>query len=204
MFCTKIKVLLGVCALLLFAGVANADFIGTYVDADPSNTTPSTAFSVTESDTDNLWHLDTSRTYGGNGNVLASNTWTETSPMLTTTVSGLANGKYDVYAVYWRHTSDFWCIDAGLEGGSMIACDSTGTPTGNPGDADKVQYSILLGQANVTGGSFAVNVTDHANAVRGWYDGVSYQESVVPEPSAVVMIFIGLLGLLAYAWRKRK
>jgi hypothetical protein len=203
MLCPKFKVLLGVCALVLLAGVANAGYIGTYVDADSSNTTP--AFSVGESDTDNLWALDASRTFAGNGNVIVAQTDSEDPPMLTTTVAGLANGSYDVYAVYWMHTNgQFWCVDAALAGGSTVVCDSSGILTGNLGDDDKAQYSILLGQATVTDGSFAVNVFEHAGASRGWYDGVSYVAQEVPEPSTMVLVVAGLCGLLAYAWRKQK
>jgi hypothetical protein len=202
MYCSKFMCLACVCVLALVAGGANADLIGTYVDADQSNTTPGTAFSVTESDTDNLWHLDASRSYCQNGNVIVAQTDAEDPPMLTTTVSGVANGTYNVYAVYWRHTVDqFWAIDAGLQGGSMLVCDSTGIPTGNS-TPDKQQCSMLLGQAIVTSGSFAVNIAERPDASRGWYDGISYQ--AVPEPSAIAFMVTGLLGLLAYAWRKRK
>jgi hypothetical protein len=203
MYCRKLMALACVCVLALVAGAANADIIGTYVDADQSNTTPGTAFSVTEDDYDNLWHVDASRSYCENGDVMVSNTATESSPSLTTTVTGLANGNYNVYAVYWRHSTDFWCIDAGLVGGATIVCDSDGTPTGN-NTIDKMEYFKLLGQAQVTDGSFVVNVAEHAGgANRAWYDGVSYQR-VVPEPSAVALVVMGALSLTAYAWRKRK
>jgi hypothetical protein len=35
-------------------------------------------------------------------------------------------------------------------------------------------------------------------------DNVRLSDSTVPEPGTIVLLGTGLLGLLAYAWRKRK
>jgi hypothetical protein len=202
MFCSKFTVVACVIVLALVAGVANAGFIGTYVDATMENTEPSSAFSVTDSDTDNLWYLDTSRTYCEFGTVMVTQSDAETAPMLTTTVSGLANGAYSVYAVYWTHTDQAFAVDAAIAGGTTVACNLwTGTATGTSTE-DKTQMYALLGQANVTDGSFAVTIVERDGNSRGWYDGVSYQ--AVPEPSTITLAIAGLLGLLAYAWRKRR
>jgi hypothetical protein len=37
-----------------------------------------------------------------------------------------------------------------------------------------------------------------------YYDNVSVTVGAVPEPSSLVLVAVGLVGLLAYAWRKRK
>ena len=95
--------------MVLAAGSTNAGMIGTYVDATTSNTGPGADFSASDNDTDNLWFVDSTRTHCENGNVVVSNGYgitgdAEDSPTLTTTVSGLANGTYNVYAIYWTIT----------------------------------------------------------------------------------------------------
>ena len=37
----------------------------------------------------------------------------------------------------------------------------------------------------------------------GGIDSINLTTSSVPEPSAIVLLAIGVIGLLAYAWRKR-
>lgn len=192
----------GAVVLVALAAAARADIVGTYVDATQSNTGPGSAFSTTELDTDNLWHLDTSRDYARGGNVFVTQSDSETAPAITTTVTGLANGTYDVYAVFWTHTSQPWAIDASLAGGPVVACSEyNGTPTG-VATSDKIERYNFLGQISVTDGTFAVTVVERDGYSRGWYDGVSYQ--AVPEPTMLSLLAVGMLGMLAYAWRKRK
>ncbi|MFA5204572.1 MAG: PEP-CTERM sorting domain-containing protein [Lentisphaeria bacterium] len=196
-----LSVLMGMIALVLTAGSAAAGIIGTYVDATMANTTPSSAFSVVESDTDNLWYLSTGRSYCRDGNVMVTQSGMETAPMLTTTVSDLANGVYRVYAVYWTHTSQSWAINAALAGGATVACNRyVGTPTGNVADGDKKEFYILLGETTVTDHSFFVNVVEREGYSRGWYDGLSYE--MVPEPSVMALVLTGLLGLLSRCRRE--
>jgi hypothetical protein len=201
-----VGILMCAIALTLAARVASADIVGTYVDATTSNTTPSSAFSATESDTDNLWYVDTGRTYCENGNVMVAQTTDEWAPTLTTTVSSLANGAYNVYAVYWTNSNlgNDWAIDASVGGGEAVACNQYwGTLTGKTASEKEERY-MLLGQVNVTDGSFAVNVAQREGYQRAWYDGVSYQAVPTPEPSAMAIIVVGALSLMAYAWRKRR
>jgi hypothetical protein len=49
-----------------------------------------------------------------------------------------------------------------------------------------------------TGGS------THADTWNSWMIGSSATQSIIPEPSAIVLLFSGMLGLVCYAWRKRK
>lgn len=60
-------------------------------------------------------------------------------------------------------------------------------------DADGVNY-IGIGDTRVTSGSF--------NSSR--WDNVSVSSTTVPEPCTISLLAAGLVGLLAYAWRKRK
>jgi hypothetical protein len=197
----------------LASSIVNADIIGTYVDANLSNTTPVSAITETDSDTDNLWRH---RIYAGpmDGTLFGSQAVAENSPTLTTTVSGLAEGVYDVYVLFWDKTgssdvqNNRWAVEAGIGNGALsIYSEYNSTLTGITADADKQQYQGYLGQATITNGTLAVTIDDGvgANFNRAWYDGVSYDfVRAVPEPSAFVVMFTGLLGLLAYAWRKRK
>ena len=88
--------------MVLATGGANAGMIGTYVDATTTNTTPGADITTISSDTDGLWTLRSfSGTEGGTVIEAACNGTGELCPTLTTTVSGLANGTYNVYGVYW-------------------------------------------------------------------------------------------------------
>jgi hypothetical protein len=197
----------------LTVGRASAALIGTYVDATTSNTTPSSAFPTTESDEDNLWFVE-SRTGCRNNDVLASNGSPEDSPMVTTTVSGLANGAYNVYVNYWVNTNSDaqWNVQSAISGNTLVTYDKTnGTATGVTFNSIIHERQALLGQVTVTNGSFAVDVDDWSGTrpcldydVRTWYDGVAYEAVATPEPGTLALMAIGMVGLLAYAWRKRK
>ena len=91
----------------------------------------------------------------------------------------------------------------------MVRKTLTGNSFASGSNTISERYA-LLGQVNVTSGSFAVNIDDYGGPtyagtdVRSWYDGVSYQAVASPEPSAMVLLVTALFGLLAYAWRKRR
>ncbi len=202
-------VLVAGCTVLAAVGSANAGFIGTYVDATPTNTTPSTAFVAGGGDDyDNLWanridcgELSTVFESNGHG--------TEDCPALTTTVSGLANGSYQVYAVYWGNTDPNadWPIQAAISGNSLVTYSqatgpgiATGTVSGT-----LAEYEAPLGIVDVSNGSFSVTVDDGGSgSQRTRYDGVSYHEVATPEPGTCVILITAAFSLLAYAWRKRK
>ena len=64
-------------------------------------------------------------------------------------------------------------------------------------------YSPYTGTANPY-----MNDALHPNQTGGnamaqvWFDGIQATQS--PEPSTLILLVAGLVGLLAYAWRKRK
>jgi hapalindole H/12-epi-hapalindole U/12-epi-fischerindole U synthase len=100
---------------------------------------------------------------------------------------------------------------------------------GDPGSTNKIQRSVQLNSSAMTAAEFveqSVSFTPAADnpylgqklmiglcaystdAVSGPYQGVAFDnvrlDVVVPEPSTMVLLASGLIGLLVYAWRKRK
>jgi hypothetical protein len=206
MFCRKSLVcVLAVVMALAAASVVNAALIGTAVDATLDNTGPASAIISPESDTDHHWTLDTSRTGPLGNTVFVSQSSAENSPVLTTTVTGLSQGTYDVYLLYSakEDLGASWSVSAALSGGTLVNYDvDDGTASGYDFDnayGTVFGRQVLLGR--VTGTSFAVDVDD-VSLRRSWHDGVAY--NAVPEPGTIVLLATGLLGLLAYAWRKRR
>ena len=51
---------------------------------------------------------------------------------------------------------------------------------------------------------FNLAVGDNSSGDSGYYRMDYVGTTAIPEPSALVLAATGLLGLLAYAWRKRK
>src|SRR5688572_691254 len=117
---------------LLTAGVANAAITGTYVDATLDNTTttpPGDLLPAYNDTNDNRWTFrDFTGTEGGT--VIEGNgPGQENNPVLTTTVTGVAPGTYDLYVIY--HTNDrdgggpgSWGIQAGPSGGALNVYNS--------------------------------------------------------------------------------
>ena len=62
------------------------------------------------------------------------------------------------------------------------------------------QYTAPANTTHMTFNIYAGGTTSGTS--HPYLDDVSF--SPVPEPSTIVLLFIGLLGLLAYAWRKQK
>jgi len=209
-------------SLVIVTTAASAQAI-TYVDAvqGASGNTFATGGSL----------ADTSWENGTNGNTTSDTTWTLRSPFanggtvyqaragagnaipeLTTQITGLADGVYDIWAYGWDNSGQSWTLDAGLTSGSLTSyvLDSEGTDAGTQTFAsapltsedggDRVMYGVYLGQSTVVGGS-AINVYIDSSATssgggedRSWYDGVGY--SAVPEPGSFALIG----GLAALAW----
>ena len=208
--------------VLIGAASAPAAIIGTYVDAKPSgtaaawaspNTSPSGAFafSYTGDSGDGFWDdrtgfgLDSNGTLSGTRNILEAGTSNvETLPTITTTVSGLALQRYDVYVLYWSTpTTADWSVRAKLStAASFVEYDRSGT-LGTAGTDTSINgaglnlYEAYIGTtATVT--SFSVNLlnstsTDFVNN-RTWYDGVAYVE--LPEPASLGLMGVGGMLLL--------
>jgi hypothetical protein len=180
---------------------------------------------VDRSGTDNLWYVrsfgNNATIYEAGGESPGSNP--EDCPRLVTTYSGLPEETYAVYAYFWSDTSLMWRIRAGLSnptselplfapGGSGVTQYYTGADatvfssslSPNPftttdvmvAEGNRRLYQAYLG--TVTGTSINVYIDDEAAHMtydkRTWYDGVGYE--VVPEPSTIAMLGLGVLALL--------
>lgn len=125
-------------------------------------------------------------------------------PELTTQLTGLADGTYDIWAFYWDQVvsnTQNWVLAAGLESGAVVTYSSPGEPAvvdattvgvTNAADltftssvelvddgARRNLFGINLGQATVSGGSTVEVFVDMlipgaAGTTRSWFDGVGY------------------------------
>ncbi len=148
----------------------------------------------------------------------------DTMPELTTTITGLSDGIYQLYVFYWDQvTSDTqnWIISAGLTSGSLTSYRSPGQPAvagtvtthvvsatalsfAAPAPittetVNREMFAIDLGQVTVSGGSpisvYLDNLIGNGSNNRAWYDGVGYEFVGVPEPSSALLLGLGALVL---------
>jgi len=180
-----------------------------YVDATTTNTTRASgtgdwdsgpsASEAGASATDNLWHWRTGT--GNGGDVLASGatntSTTENAPTLKTTLSGLADGVYDVFAFFWANPAQDWRLQAGFAANDLslfrdngaqqaevVQFDSSDPEVVLSGASSSALYRAYVGRREVTGGAaIDVFVDDFvtstgaggvAGANRTWYDGLGY------------------------------
>ena len=166
-----------------------------YVDADASNTTlaggapiGATGPSGSAGAADNLWHWRTG--YGNDGDVLTANeSGLEDAPQLKTTIGGLADGTYDIFAYFWSDNDEDWRLTAGLDESNLINFRMYGsqhagedqfltidTVTANSNDV--LLYRAYLGRVDLAGGAdvdvFIDDWSAGDAAYRTWYDGVGY------------------------------
>ncbi|MDX1679158.1 MAG: PEP-CTERM sorting domain-containing protein [Akkermansiaceae bacterium] len=204
---------------LLATGAANAAI--TYVDADPTTNTFDTAtgsvntswyVSGSATTDDGLWGY---RNDVANGStVLQGASFSSPSdPPLTTQISGLSDGTYDVWVFFWDAAdSNQWEITAGLSGNPLVtySFDGDGNTTAPVAtstlsfttsvlttESARVMYGVNLGQATVSGGStidVLIEQQGAGNLQRTWYDGVGYE--AIPEPSVALLVGLGGLALL--------
>jgi hypothetical protein len=196
--------------LALSAAPAKAAAIyGTYVDADPTggspNTIPSTAFpsSFTYAGDygDNLW--DVRSGFGANNTVIEAGGNTENPPLITTSVTGLTSGNYDVFVLFGAAINPAipgveWSVRAALHNGTLVEYDKN-TPgiidVGLfPGSSAIELYEAKVGTVS-SATSFSVDLRNSTRtSVATFYDGVAY--APVPEPSSIALLSTAALFLV--------
>jgi hypothetical protein len=167
-----------------------------YVDATTSNTTRSngsdlaaTGPSSAEGSADSNWHW---RTGTGNGDdVLASGgSGSENAPTIRTTLSGLDDGQYDIFAYFWANPSQDWRVQAGFDLNNLQLIRDNGAQQAEASQFDPLDptvdltgasssalYRFFVGRTDVTGGSEINVFLDDFSAntsTRTWYDGLGY------------------------------
>ena len=192
----------------------------TYLDAQagPGGNTFATGGSLADtswinpdSDTgsdDDQWKI---RTFGNNADVFQALHAGTSIPELTTQITGLADGTYDVWVFFWDGpNTNRWVISAGLVSGALTTYSvdelgdtvapvaaSTLNFVSEPMTSEdpRILYGVNLGQASVAAGSsievYVDNLIGTGSNYRAWFDGVGYQLAV-PEN---VQTYSSILGI---------
>lgn len=164
----------------------------TYIDANQSNTTEADNSPFTPTDPsgspgvgDDQWHEFTE--YGNEGSCYTSNESPEDAPMLKTTISGMSDGTYDVFAYFWCGPSENWGVAGGFSTSDILYFNRQSSQHTEESDFlgsvsvidfDVMLYRIYIGRRQVTGGAaIDVYIDDHDDSLvnganRTTYDGV--------------------------------
>ncbi|MCH7229007.1 hypothetical protein [Haloferula sp. A504] len=167
---------------------------------------------------DDQWSKRT--TVEGNGDTLFQgmpNGSPDLIPELTTEITGLADGTYDIYVFYWDQVdsdTQNWVLSAGLTSGALTTYSSpfepevidattenvtnaanlpfTGPVTVRAGGGLRSLFGIKVGQATVSGGSpvavhVDMNLDGNSSTTRAWYDGVGYAPAAAAAGSSPVI-----------------
>jgi hypothetical protein len=174
-----------------------------YIDANTINTTNSdgsefnpTGPSGSAGSADSRWHEYTG--YGNGGSCYtAGDGGTENVPAIKTTVSGLADGTYDVFAYFWADPAQDWGIRAGFDpcDANYMLCFSKqssqfaeasqfSSPITNLGNGVQL-YRVYIGRKEISGGSSVVVYLDNYDSTynsnaptRTTYDGIGVAEVI--------------------------
>jgi hypothetical protein len=217
--------ILAVVVMFAATGIARADIVGSFVSAEggsggntvnAADNDDGNFYSYTNSDTDGYWVRRTNWSNEPGGHCLEGGYPEMASlPQMKTTISGLTAGhSYAVSVIWAADTADagWGDIGASLSSPSSLVRHYVG-------DGNSVSTGLLLdspsnysmqspvGTAVADGsGAIAVYIGKTGSPVdcRTRYEGVAYEQVPAPEPSAMMLLCLGLSGLLAYGWRKRR
>lgn len=209
---------------VLAIGMARAGYVGTYVDATLDNTDnaaggdDSTWATTADSPVDGLWRYPATSAHGswavfGNGGCMEGYGLTDPGiPMAATTITGLTPGaSYEIRLCFGNQTVADLSILGGLSTSSMTVYNASnsdlavaGTYYYEDGYMNVRQALLGVAQADASGSITAYVGADPSGLKEGraCYDGLTY--NAVPEPTSLALMMTGVIGLLAYAWRKRK
>jgi hypothetical protein len=124
------------------------------------------------------------------------------------TIRGLAAGAAYKLVLYGHGAEDFRATTFTIGGvaKSTSFVDGTNPRTSLAEGSDYVTYSSVVADSNgQIGIHYAAAYAVHGGATvndEGSFNGLQISE--VPEPSTLALCVAGMVGLLAYAWRKRK
>ncbi len=173
----------------------------TYIDADEINTKESddTAFTPTGPSgsagaADNQWHEYTG--YGNGGSCYtAGDGGTEDAPTIKTTISGLADGTYDVFAYFWSDPEQDWGIRGGFESTDMLCFSKQSSQFAEASQfsgsvetvgSGVILYRVYIGREEVSEGSPIVVYLDNYDSTynsnaptRTTYDGVGVASVII-------------------------
>ena len=131
------------------------------------------------------------------------------SGQASVTIRGLDEGDWDLYVFGWAGC--FWEVTDGasptVSQGWTVAYDGTDVRRNPASLIDGTDYIHFSGTH--VAGTDLVLVSDTNTAPSNGYGqvrwaGFQINQVVIPEPSTFILLATGLLGLLAYAWRRRK
>ncbi|WP_338689386.1 hypothetical protein [Haloferula helveola] len=165
----------------------------TYFDATLANTSladgsplVTTGPTATDGAADGQWHLHTGL---GNGDsaFTVNEAGSESARALKTTVTGLEEGTYDVYAYFWSRPGEDWRIRAGFTTSELLVFRRYSCQQAEPSqfdspvavlDSQQALYRAYVGRRSVSAGSVIDVYLDDfdgsavAGAQRTVYDGI--------------------------------
>jgi hypothetical protein len=208
-------------------GVGNTSVNGAFAvlgAAPPAGGANVQTGSSTGSGTDGFWHYRTDAASAG-GLYWETDTTTsagETTAPLITTIS-LGPGTYDLFGLF-RPQASTHDIAFSLDGSSYtnfttsnsLNAAGDGSDFSNPLDLNNIDHSIgnihiaSLGQVTLLSATTVsifiqgpdLNVGGNNSGQRTRYEGVGYQ--LVPEPSSIILVTIGVLGTSLLVRRRQR
>ena len=95
-----------------------------------------------------------------------------------------------------------WSYDLLGVPGTVTAtfADSSSASTTILGDA--TQEHMVISYSTMTAQAMTITVADTGRSGNAGFYAVAVSSQPIPEPSAIVMVLLGVVGLAAYAWRR--